>query len=68
MGSKVTAFEIHELHCLVSQIKAEEIMTKKPITVPLDFTIEETAEILQKNLISGVPIVDHNDNLVGTIT
>jgi len=42
-------------------------MTKTPITVPLDYTIDETAEILLKNKISGVPVIDHYGDVVGTI-
>ena len=43
-------------------------MTKDPITVPFDYTIEETAEILLENKISGVPVVDQEGKMVGTIT
>ena len=34
-------------------------MTKNPITVPLNYTIEENVEILLKHKISGVPVIDH---------
>ena len=43
-------------------------MTKNPITVPEDYTIEETAEVLLKHKISGVPVVDPYGDIVGTIT
>ena len=43
-------------------------MTKKPITVPFDFTVEETAEVLLKNKIAGVPVLNHDKEIVGTIT
>ena len=43
-------------------------MTKDPITVPSDYTVEETADVLLKNKISGVPVVDHNKKLIGVIT
>ena len=42
-------------------------MTNSLITVPFDYTVEETAELLMKNKISGVPVVDHAGQLVGTI-
>ena len=67
-ASKATSLEIHELLYLISKIKIKEIMTKNPITVPLDYTIEETAEILLKHKISGVPVIDHFGDIVGTIT
>jgi acetoin utilization protein AcuB len=67
-ASDATTLEIHELMYLLSKIKIKEIMTKKPITVPPDFTLEETAEILLKHKISGVPVLDAGGKVVGTIT
>ncbi|MBU0987156.1 MAG: CBS and ACT domain-containing protein [Proteobacteria bacterium] len=67
-ASDATSLEIHELNYLLSTIKAKDIMTKKPITVPMDYTVEETAEILLKHKISGVPVVDSFNQLVGIIT
>jgi len=67
-ASDATTLEIHELLYLISKIKVEKIMTKDPITVPFDFTVEEAAEILMKNRISGAPVVDQNGKVVGTIT
>ncbi len=67
-ASDATSLEIHELLYLISKIKIEEIMTKNPITVPQDYTVEETAEILLKHNISGVPVIDQYREVVGTIT
>jgi acetoin utilization protein AcuB len=67
-ASDATSLEIHELLYLISEIKVEEIMTKDPITVPFDYTLEETAEILLSHKISGVPVVDHEKNVIGVIT
>jgi acetoin utilization protein AcuB len=67
-ASDATTLEVHELLYLVSKIKVRDIMTKKPITVPIDYTVEETAEILLKNKISGVPVVDPDGQVVGVIT
>ncbi len=67
-ASDATTLEIHELVYLLSKIKVKEIMTKDPITVPEDYTIEEAAEILLKHKISGVPVVDHYGDIVGIIT
>jgi acetoin utilization protein AcuB len=66
--SDATTLEIHELLYLISTIKIKDIMSAKPISVPPDFTIEETAEILLANKISGVPVVDQGGNVVGVIT
>lgn len=67
-ASDATTLEIHELFYLLSKIKVKNIMTKDPITVPSDYTVEKTADVLLKNKISGVPVVDHNKKLVGVIT
>jgi acetoin utilization protein AcuB len=67
-ASDATSLEIHELLYLISKIKIREIMTKNPITVPQDYTVEETAEILLKHNISGVPVIDQYRDVVGTIT
>ncbi|MCF8083832.1 MAG: CBS and ACT domain-containing protein [Deltaproteobacteria bacterium] len=67
-ASDATTLEVHELLYLVSKIKVKDIMTKNPITVPVDFTVEEAAEIFMKNKISGAPVVDETGEVVGTIT
>jgi acetoin utilization protein AcuB len=67
-ASDATTLEIHELLYLLTRIKVKNIMTKEVITVPPDFTVEETALVLQKNKISGAPVVDSRGKVVGTIT
>ena len=64
----IVTFEVHKLLDLISEIKVKDLMTKDPITVPLDYTVEETAEVLLKNKISGVPVVNHEGKVVGIIT
>lgn len=66
--SDATTLEIHELLYLISRIAVKDIMTKDPITIPFDYTVEEAAEILLKNKISGAPVVDREGRIVGTIT
>lgn len=67
-ASDATTLEIHELLYLLTNIKVKRIMTKSPITVHPDFTVEEGAEILLENKISGAPVVNDNGKLVGVIT
>jgi acetoin utilization protein AcuB len=67
-ASDATTLEIHELLYLLMKIKVKDIMTKNPISVPLEWTVEETAELLLSNKISGAPVVDKNDSVVGVIT
>ena len=67
-ASDATTLEIHELLYLLTRVKVKDIMTRDVITVPPDFTVEETAQVLQKNRISGAPVVDADGQIVGTIT
>ena len=67
-ASDATTLEVHELLYLLSRIKIKDIMTKDPVTVPFDYSIEETAEKLLEHKISGVPVLDHEGQVVGTIT
>ena len=67
-ASDATTLEIHELFYLLSRIKVKDVMAKEVITVPADFTVEETAQVLQENKISGVPVVNNEGQNVGTIT
>jgi len=67
-ASDATSLEIHELLYLIGQIKVKDIMIPKPITVPWDFTVEEAAEVLLKNKISGVPVTGSQGDIVGVIT
>lgn len=67
-ASDASTLEIHELMYLISKIKVRDIMSKKVVTVPDDYTVEETAEVLLESRISGVPVVDKAGKLVGVIT
>lgn len=49
-------------------LTAKDIMTKNVTTVRAATTIEELARILMEHKISGVPIVDDNENLIGIVT
>lgn len=67
-ASDASTLEIHELMYLISKIKVRDIMSKKVVTVPDDYTVEETAEVLLENRISGVPVVDKAGKIAGVIT
>lgn len=66
--SDVSTLDVFELRDIISKVKIKAIMTKKPVTVPLDYTIEETAEVLLRENISSVPVVDEGDQIVGEIS
>jgi acetoin utilization protein AcuB len=67
-ASDATTLDVHEMLYLITKIKVKNIMSKNPIAVAPNLTVEETAEILLNNKISGAPVVDEKGKLVGTIT
>jgi CBS domain-containing protein len=48
-------------------IQAKDIMTREVITVNEKTPISEVAQILSEKHISGVPVLDSNQNLVGIV-
>ena len=66
-ASDATTLEIHELLYLLSTIKLGSIMTRNPVTIPADYTLEEAAQVLLRNQISGAPVVDNYGRIIGTI-
>ena len=57
-ASDATLLEIHELLHALTRIKVRDIMSRKPITIPDTYTVEEAAEVLRDNHISGAPVMD----------
>lgn len=49
-------------------LKAEDIMTKDVIAVKPETTVEELARLLIEHKISGAPVVDEENKLVGIVT
>ena len=67
-ASDATLLEIHELLHLLTQVRIRNIMSRNPITIPDNFTIEEAAEVLHDHHISGAPVLDGDGRLVGLVT
>jgi acetoin utilization protein AcuB len=66
--SSLEFLEVKELVHRLAQVKIETIMTKNPITLLPDTTLEEAASVLRQRNISGCPVVDHDGELIGIIT
>ena len=49
-------------------LTAKDIMTKDVITVRLDTTVKELADIFWKNNISGAPVLDEGGSVVSMVT
>jgi CBS domain-containing protein len=52
----------------MAEIKAKDIMVKDVISVGIDTSIEELSQILLKNRISGVPVIDEEGKLLGVVS
>lgn len=67
-ASTATTLDVHELMYLVSKIKVKEIMTKDPVTIREDDTVEEAAVLMLRRKISRLPVLSDRGDLVGVIT
>lgn len=58
----------HARRRLRKKIAVKDVMTEKVITVNKDMTLDKVAEILSENRISGAPVVDLQNRVIGIIT
>ncbi len=65
--SKATTLSVYELNYLLSKMTVKDVMHKKVISVPSDFSFEAAAYTMHKHQIGGLPVVD-NKKLVGYIS
>jgi CBS domain-containing protein len=66
--SQASSLSIWEINYLLAKLKITDIMTKNPLTATPGMTIGEVANIMLENKISGLPVVDETDKVVGVIT
>lgn len=66
--SKATTLDMHELYYLLSEIKIKDIMTKRPVTIREDETVEKAAVLMLEGNFGGLPVLDDNGVVVGIIT
>ena len=66
--SEATSLSIWEMNYLLSNLKLKKIMTPHPVTVEADATIGEAARLMLENKVSGLPVVDEDNKLLGIIT
>ena len=66
--SKATTLDMYEMHYLLAEIKARDIMTPKPVTIKPTDTVEKAAMIMLDRKIGGLPVVDEKGDLVGIIS
>ncbi len=66
--SKATSLDVHELYYLLSEIKVKDIMTPNPLTLKENDSVEKAAVIMLENRISGMPVVDDENHVIGLVT
>ena len=52
----------------MKKLVVKDIMTKNVITINKNATVGELSKLFLENKISGVPVVDNNNNLIGIAT
>ena len=58
----------HALKRLMQSVKAGDIMTKKVVYVYKQTPSREVAEVMAKNSVSGIPVIDDGEQVVGIIS
>jgi len=66
--SSTSDMDIHEMYYLLSEMKIKDVMTDKCISLHQDDTLEKAALVMLKEKISGVMILDDENNLVGLLS
>jgi acetoin utilization protein AcuB len=65
--SQISSFNIHDLTRLLNKVTVKDVMTKNPITVSPDATVEEAVTLAQEKKIGALLVVD-NGRLMGIAT
>lgn len=66
--STTSDIDIHEMYYLLSEMKVKDVMTDKCISLKQNDTLEKAALVMLKERISGIMVVDDEDNLVGLLS
>ena len=66
--SSKTDMDMHEMYYLLSEMKVKDVMTTNPVRLSQDDTLEKAALVMLNETISGLVIVDKDDNLVGLLS
>lgn len=66
--SKATTLDMHELYYLLSEVKVKDIMTRHPISMRSDDSVEHAAIIMVEKRFGAIPVVDENNKVVGIIS
>ncbi|MEW6034731.1 MAG: CBS and ACT domain-containing protein [Chloroflexota bacterium] len=65
--SQLTTFSVHELSYLMSKITVKQVMTKDPVTISPDATVEEGVALAQSHKVGALLVVE-DGCLIGIAT
>jgi acetoin utilization protein AcuB len=66
--SHISMPDIKDIIFHLARLKVDSVMSRDPVTVPPDYTLEETGEVMLQKKISGCPVVTYDGELIGIIT
>lgn len=66
--SPATTLSQYEISSLLDRMQVKEIMSKRVIAINEDATLEEAASLMERNNISGLPVVSSVGAVIGVIT
>ncbi len=67
-GSELVSAKLPEVEGVISNTEVNKIMTKNPVTVSFDQTLEEVSELFFIYRICSAPVVNERGKLIGVIT
>lgn len=66
--SPATSLSVWEMNYLLATLKIDKVMTRYPKTIRPEATIAEAARMMLENRISGLPVVDEENHVIGILT
>jgi len=66
--SSKTEMDMHEMYYLLSEMKVKDVMSGNPVCLTQDDTLEKAAQVMLNETISGLAILDDDENLVGLLS
>ena len=66
--SEATSLSIWEVNYLLAKMEIKKVMTRNPITIHPEATINEAAQVMLEHKVSGLPVVNQANEIVGIIT
>ena len=66
--SPATSLSIYELNYLLAKLTVGQVMTHNPFAVTPDTPIKQAARIMLERKVSGLPVLDEQEHMIGIIT